>query len=184
MKMAEIKLSDILSTLALIISAVSISWNIYRDIILKAKLRVTVQISTIVQRERNWGNFISVNAVNHGPGSIICESFWIRKRSLLRWLLRKSTHAFVVPDYTNPLSSQIPKELKVGERLTLLFPYKEGMFLANKPTHVGIMDSFGRTHWAVPKSLREATKSYLEKFPEEPWGKMEEKKKEAGEETT
>jgi len=170
--MLELKFSDIISVLALMIAAISISWNIYRDIILKAKLRVNVQISGLVQPGKKLGDFITITAVNYGPGSIVCESVWIRKKSFWRWLRRKSRYAFIVPDYTNPLSGQLPKELKVGEKITLLFPYKEKMFLATKPTHVGIMDSFGRIHWANSKRLKEAAARYLKDFPEEEWERV------------
>jgi hypothetical protein len=167
---SKIKSSDLISIFALIISGVSIFWNIYRDIILKAKLRVVVQISDVVQPGKNWGTFISITGTNCGPGSIICETIWIKKKSFWLWLRRKSRLGFVVSDYTNQLSSKLPKKLAVGERVQLLFPYEEKMFLAKRPTQVGLMDSFGRIHWATKKSLEESIKRYLKKFPKEKWG--------------
>lgn len=173
----NIKISDVISILALMISGISIFWNVYRDIVLKAKLRIIVQISDIVQSDKKLGTFILIGGTNHGPGSIICESIWLQKKYFWGWVTRKSRFAFLVHDYTNPLSNTLPKKLEVGENLTLLFPYKEGMFLATRPTHVGIKDSFGRLHWAKSKSLKEAIEKYLKIFPEQEWGKQDEKRR-------
>ena len=167
--LSKLKFSDFISVLALIISGTSILWNIYRDLLLKASMKVNVQISKIVQPGKDLGTFIVITATNHGPGSIICESIWIRKKSLWLWVKRISKYAFVIHDYTNPLSSKLPKKLEVGEKLQLLFPYKEKMFLANKPSDVGIMDSFGRIHWAEKNGLIKAIDKYLKEYPEQKW---------------
>jgi len=164
----KLKFSDVIAILALIVSGISIFWNIYRDILLKARLKVRVQISKIVQPGSPQRNtFIDITATNHGPGAITCESILARRRSLFRWL--KPNYLFIVPDYTNPLSTQLPKKLEVGEKLTLFLPYREKTVLAPRPTHLGIQDSFGRVHWADRDSLKEAIVTYLKNFPEEKW---------------
>lgn len=175
---SKLQVSDIISTFALILAGLSILWNVYRDILLKPKLKVNIQISQLIQPGNSRSpTFIDITATNHGPGSIICESIWMKKRSFWRWLFRKKKVAFILHDYTNPLSGKLPKKLEVGEKIMLLFPHKEKMFLAYKPTHVGIMDSFGRMHWASKKSLKEAEKSYLKDFSEEKWDKKIQKNK-------
>ena len=164
----KLKFSDVIALLALVVSGFSIFWNIYRDILLKARMKVRVQVSEIIQPGSTQRNsFIDIMATNHGPGVITCESIYARRRALFRWL--KPRYLFIVPDYTNPLSTQLPKKLEVGEKITLFLPYKEKAILARKPTHLGIRDSFGRVHWADSNSLKIAIKTYLTHFSEERW---------------
>jgi len=166
----KLQISDIIATLALIVAGISIFWNIYKDILLKPRLKVRVQISEIIQPGATQRNsFIDITAINHGPGPITCESILARRRALFRWLRPK--YLFIVHDYTNLLSSQLPKKLEVGEKITLLLPYKEKMVLAWKPTHLGIKDSFGRLHCADSNSLKFAIDAYLKDFSEEDWKK-------------
>ncbi len=166
----KLKFSDVIALLALAVSGFSIFWNIYRDILLKARMKVRVQVSEMIQSGSTQRNsFIDITATNHGPGAITCESIHARRRALFRWL--KPRYLFIVPDYTNPLSTQLPKKLEVGEKITLFLPYKEKAILARKPTHLGIRDSFGRVHWADSNSLEEAIKTYLKDFSEERWKK-------------
>lgn len=171
----KLKFSDVIATLALIISGISIFWNIYRDILLKPRLKVRVQISKVVRQGlAPKDSFIDITAINHGPGAITCESIYARRRALFRWLTPK--YLFIIHDYTNPLSAQLPKKLEVGEKLTLLLPYGERMVLARRPTHLGLRDSFGRLHWSDSKSLREAVNTYLKDFSEEEWNNKTENK--------
>ena len=164
----KLKFSDVIAVIALVVSSFSIFWNIYRDILLKARLKVKVQVSEMIQpRSTQRNSFIDITATNHGPGAITCESIYARRRALFRWL--RPRYLFIIPDYTNPLSTQLPKKLEVGEKITLFLPYKEKAVLARKPTHLGIRDSFGRVHWADSNSLEEAVKTYLNDFPEERW---------------
>lgn len=164
----KLTFSDFIAVLALAVSGISIFWNIYRDILLKPRLKVRVQISGILQPgSPQKKSFIDITATNHGPGAITCESIIARRRALFRWL--KPRYFFVLRDYTNPLSAQLPKKLEVGDKITLLLPYKEKMVLAHRPTHLGIRDSFGRVHWADRVSLKEAVDTYLKDFLQEEW---------------
>jgi hypothetical protein len=162
---SKLKFSDFLSVLALGVSGFSIAWNIYRDIILKAKIRVNIQISEIIHQGRRLGPFIDITGVNHGPGAITAEAAFI-KLPLWDRLKGKKKFGFILPDYTNQLSGKLPKRLEVGEKVTVLFPYNREAFLVMKPACVGLKDSFGRLHWATDKSLKQATKEYLKDFPQ------------------
>ena len=73
-------------------------------------------------------------------------------------------------DYTNPYSTKLPKELKTGEKLTLLLEVNRDSLLAVDPTHVGVVDSFGRFHLATHRSLEKTKQEYFEKYGEKPWG--------------
>jgi len=168
----KITLADVISFFAIIISIVTISWIIYKDILLKPRLKGRIQISNIHQRNRTIGPFADITFVNHGPGHIIVESIWVHKKSLWRWLFRKLRWAFVMHDYTNPLSSNLPRKLEVGEKITLLFKCENKLFLATEPTHIGLKDSFGKIHWVNKKSLKIATKEYLKDHPKEEFGEI------------
>ncbi len=169
----QLKLSDLIAGIALILSGLSIFWNIYRDLLLKPKLRVKVQISVILIPDSNQReSFIDITATNHGPGIITCRSILASKRKLFRWA--RPRYLFIIHDYTNPLSAQLPKKMEVGESITLLFHYKEKQFLAWRPTHVGMTDSFGRLHWADRASVKEAVDAYLKDFSEVEWKRKSE----------
>ena len=162
---SKMKFSDFISLFALLISGISIFWNIYRDLILKAKIRTHVQISSIIQPGRDLGSFIDVTGVNHGPGRITCESVFI-KASIWQRLKGSKKYGFIMTDHTNPLSGKLPKRLEVGEKITVLFPHVKDAFLARKPARVGLKDSFGRLHWATRKNINRAIKDYFRDFPE------------------
>ena len=167
-----------ISLLAVIISTFSLGWNFYRDVVLKPRLKVSVRISYIVQGNNQKGPYIDLSAINLGPGVITCDSVHIAKKSKLRFigstilriLDKENKYAFVVHDYSNPLSAQLPKKLEVGERMNLLFPEEEDSLLSVDPTHVGICDSFGREHWADSNSLKKAKEECFRKFSKKNWG--------------
>ncbi len=175
----ETNLIILISVFALLISAFSLGWNVYRDVILKPRLNATIRISYIFQGERKHGPFIDITATNLGPGPITCESVHMARKSKMIFLGKKilklfkkdNKYAFIVHDYTNPYSSQLPKKLEVGEKLTLLFTEEKNSLLAVDPTHVGICDSFGRLHWCTKKSLKEAKKDFFKDFPKKEWGR-------------
>lgn len=158
-------ISICISLLALITSAVSLGWNIYRDIVLKPRLKVKFAIITIVHSTfKQPLTSLSLAATNFGPGSINCQMIQLKTVSFWRWLLRKSKHAVMIHDYENPLSAKLPAKLEVGEQLVLLIRYEKDCFLKDNITHIGLSDSFGRIHWASEKDVRNARRTYQEKF--------------------
>jgi hypothetical protein len=153
-----------ISLAALIVSVFSLGWNFYRDVILKPRLKVTVAITRVGSTERGWEDFITVSAVNLGPGPIICNGILGEKKHFLRfWEKRISFYA--VEDFNNPLSTPLPKKLEVGDSLMEFFNLKEDAFLSMDPTHIGVRDTFGRMHCASKKSLKKAKKDFLKGFP-------------------
>ena len=91
-------------------------------------------------------------------------------RRILKIFGLQTKYAMIMHDYTNPYSTNLPKELKVGEKLTLLLDMDQDSLLSVNPTHVGVIDSFGRYHWATHRSLRQAKKEYFEEYEKKPWG--------------
>ena len=174
----ETILAILISVAALLISAFALGWNVYRDVILKPRLKVTMQISNILHGDKKLGPYIDIAATNLGPGFITCDSVLIARKSKLiflgRWILKllkkNSKYGFVMHDYNNLYSAHLPKKLEVGERMTLLFPEEKNAFLAVDPTHVGIRDSFGRLHWSTRGSLKITKNDFFKDFPKKEWG--------------
>lgn len=157
------------SLLALVVSAISLGWNIYRDIVLKARLRVTFNASSLhgggLQKPIET---LVLTGTNFGPGAITCNMIQLEEAPLWRRLLRKKKYAVMIHDYENPLSGRLPKKLEVGEKIDLLIRWERDSFLSKPYTHIGISDSFGRVHWAPASAVEEARKTYREKYPGAP----------------
>ena len=176
--MPEDKTIIIISFGALSISVFTLGWNFYRDVVLKARMKVILYIGNIHHGDKIHGPYITINATNLGPGVIVCESINIAKKSCLGFLPRRilkilrlpNKYAHVMHDYTNPYSDKLPKRLTVGEKLTLLLPMDEDSILSVDPSQVGIFDTFGRYHYATTSSLTRATQEYFGKFDKKPWG--------------
>ncbi len=155
----------IISVFSAAVAATSLGWNIYRDIVLKAKVQMSLSIRKIVQEGAPPSpNFINIRATNHGPGIVNLSSVSLMQSAIWRLLFRRKKYAFLVHDYKNPYSGNLPKKLEVGENLDLFFDYDADCFLSGEFTHLGINDSFGRTHWAPRKSMRELRKKWLNEF--------------------
>jgi hypothetical protein len=172
------------SLTALTISAFALGWNVYRDVILKARLQVSVRIDRICQDEKQLGLFVSIHAVNLGPGQVTVDSIvmaWRPIHRILAWHAARLLHisiigrriapvfdwpmqyAIIIPDYADALSTRLPKRLEIGEKAIILLPCNRESILAQNPTHVGLIDSFGRYHWASGPSLQIAKTQYAKK---------------------
>ena len=162
--MAEDKTPILISLGALVLSCFALGWNVYRDVILKPRLKVRLMISFVLHGEYQSPDKISINATNFGPNRIRCESIHAKNAPLWRLILRKVEYAFIVDDYTDPYSTRLPCELEVGQNCKLFMPFEKDCLFAESFTHVGITDSFGRTHWAPKKDIVKARKSYKKKF--------------------
>ena len=158
------------SILAFVLSAFSLGWNIYRDVILKPRLKVALGIkSLLVEREKHrlselGAPFIELQATNHGPGEIVINGAVARRSSFLRSLFTECPYLFIVPDFKHPYCSKPSCRVAVGDKALIIFPYQQECFLAEKPKRVGVVDSYGRVHWASRRELRNALQQYRESF--------------------
>ncbi len=157
-----------ISMFSAVVAGCALGWNIYRDVVLKARLKVTVGIGNILAEGREPSrDYIMLEATNHGPGTVKLETIRLQKNA--KWLkfLRRTQHAVIVHDYMNPLSGKLPLTLDVGERSTYLFPFEKDCFLSGEFTHVGLRDSFGRTHWASRSAYSNARQRWVNAFGKE-----------------
>ncbi len=158
------QIAILISVCAIAVSFLALGWNIYRDIILKPRLKVKLQISFIKQGEYESPDKISIHAINFGPNKIICSNIVAKVAPLWRRILRVVKHAIIMYDYTDEYSEKLPCELDVGNTCTLFLPFVDDCFLAEDFTHLGIIDTFGRTHWASRKDIAKAKKKFEETF--------------------
>jgi len=154
-----------ISLLALCISVLALGWNIYRDVVLKPRLKTRFSLSTIHHSTLPQPfETLVLSATNFGPGAIKCSMIYLKVAPLWRRLLRLTRLAVLFHDYENPLSGKLPTSLEVGEGVSLLISWREDCFLGEGYTHIGLCDSFGRVHWAPPKHVRKAREAYQKRF--------------------
>jgi len=98
------------SALALIASFVSLGWNIYRDVLLKPRVKVTFGLNTILAERENHRlvqvgePILRLQATNHGPGEVVCNAAVCKLKSFafLRRLFGQDAYGFINPDFNHP----------------------------------------------------------------------------------
>lgn len=153
----------VLSIVSLVVAVFALGWNIYRDVVLKARVKIAFFVGTIP----GTGTFLTVSVANQGPGPVQVEMIhgeiepWWKRR-----ILRQSIeHVYVMVDQTNPLNPRLPHRLKVGDTIKLFLPYNEDCLLRNERIErVGVGDSFGRIHYAPKKQVEAARKQFQKDF--------------------
>jgi hypothetical protein len=146
---------------SLFVAAISLGWNIYRDVIRKPRLRVVLMNAVITAGEQDPPRRITVSITNFGPTNTRACSLDLRKTSFWRRLFRRQKFAFLLQDYLDPLSGKIPCELGVGEKVIMTFRHLPDMFLESDYNQLGVIDPFGRMHWCSMRNYREVRESYL-----------------------
>jgi len=147
------------------IACLSLGWNIYRDVMgLKARLKVKFYIGKLVWSGHQQKTYVVMRATNFGPGELMCEMVCFKNRPLFVLSKKEYAQGIIIHDYTNSLSAQLPHKLKFGETIMLLFEYKKDIFLKDPITHIGILDSFGREHYASSADVRRTKKEFHENF--------------------
>ena len=157
-----------ISLLALLVSFANLGWNIYRELALRARLKVSFSVRQIYHEsfpEPLTKVFLS--AINFGPGSIKIGMIVFKQSPLWRKLLRHEKHGVIIWDYTEPLSGKLPAKLEIGDSIDLLFKYDPSFRLQDGITHIGLQDSYGRYHWATTKDVRKFIKAHTKSFPQQ-----------------
>ena len=155
----------LVSLISIGVAALSLGWNIYRDIIAKPKIAISFGVSTIIVPNLDEEQeYISLSATNHGPGSVTISSILIKNTSLWKRLSKTKKLAVVIPDDTNPFSNRLPAKLGVGDKTNLFLPYDQECLLREEWTHVGVCDYFEKSHWATSKEIKEARQRWLQDF--------------------
>jgi len=163
--MSTAAIALLVSGLSLLLSAFALGWNIYRDVLLKARVKVSFHYIAVVREGETpidgW-DLLRLSVVNHGPGPVQVGMVHGRVAPLWRRLLRRVQHFVVLLDRSIPMNQRpMPERIEVGERRDyFLRPEKlmsaEAGARMLRATHIGIADSFDRVHYAPMKQLREA----------------------------
>ena len=165
--MDQATVAIIISVFSVLLAALSLGWNVYRDVVLKPKVVVTIAIKNIVCAGMAPSpDYIGISATNHGPGSVKLNAMLLKETSIAKKLKKQEKNAFIVHDYENPYSSKLPLTLEVGEHADYFFPYDEECMFKSPFTHVGVSDSFSRVHWAPKKSVKKLREKWVQKFEE------------------
>jgi hypothetical protein len=155
----------IISISSIMTASLSLGWNIYRDIILKAKLKVTCMVGFVIHPTlKTPMDKVFISVTNFGPGKIRCSMIFLRDTSLWKKITKKTKLAILIHDYEDHFSGQLPCELDVGDGRDFLFEFNKDCFLSEQWTHVGIKDSFSRIHWASKSNVKTARQLYKNKF--------------------
>ena len=114
MEASEIAIS--ISIFSVITATLSLGWNIYRDIILKSRVKVSARIMAVVIEDcKEHPEYLIVSAINHGPVKINLKSINMKNTSLIRWLTKKQEYAFVIYKPENNMGSQLSVRDKTFE---------------------------------------------------------------------
>jgi len=160
------EIAIIISLTSLGIAAIALGWNIYRDVVLKPRLRVSVAKVMIGSEVMPASDKFMISAVNFGPGKIRLSIIRFMHSSIFKKIFRKWKHGVLIHDYRNPLSGQLPSTLDVGEKIDLIFAWDAECLCAQNPSHIGVADSFGRTHWAPKKEVKKVISQWKQEFGE------------------
>ena len=158
-------LSLAISAFAFLVSGFSLGWNIYRDVILKARVRVSFELKQFLyasgprkEKHRLW-----LSAVNIGPGEVIIEMAVVRMQpALLAWFKKEEGAKLVIHEHECEINSKLPAKMPVAKKIFLSFPVGEKCILDQNPLRIGVRDSYGRNHWASIKDLKKAHREYSE----------------------
>jgi hypothetical protein len=163
-KLDRADLAILISALSFIVACAALGWNIFRELWLRPRLRVSLDIVELMSEVMLPTRKMMIAGTNFGAGKIRVSMVWFRKGSLLQRLRHKARQGVLIYDYKNPLSGKLPITLDVGERVELIFPFENGGLLAERPTDVGLRDNFGRDHWVPRKTLQQAQAEYDQAF--------------------
>ena len=167
--MDKSSIAILISFISVVFAATSLGWNIYRDVLLRPRVRLFVDKKVIVQQGTPPSPpYIGFWATNHGPGTVRLLSVMLLKTSLWRRLLRRQKMAILTLDHLNPYTGHLPTKLDVGESVDLFVNYDKDCFLQHDFNKVGITDTFGNSHWAPLKSIKRLRSKWLDEIGNQP----------------
>jgi hypothetical protein len=146
--MNEARLTTI-SIAAAVVAWISPLWQIYRDLRLRARLLFSVKIEICAYSGSTQGtDRVVLNVSNFGPGDVTINGFVVSNH---RWSVKHLSYICVLPG--SAYSSPPPRHLKMGELYSTSFPIERVGWLSVKPKRVGVIDAFGRFHWACSRDI-------------------------------
>jgi len=153
----------IISCCSVLVAGTSLGWNVYRDVIRRPKLHISLMTGQVVGSQPLEHRLI-VSITNFGPGKTKAQILQLRKTSVLRRLFRKSILAIQLPEQ-DFYSGELPADLDIGDKVALTFCLREDLFITD-PTYdqIGGYDIFGGSHWITRSDYKRARQSYLQQL--------------------
>jgi hypothetical protein len=120
-----------ISTFALGLSFVSLGWNIYRDIVLKPRLRVSFRCLAqhIMPDGTVTAPFLQLAVVNLGAGDARVVAAKARTRPFFLSWFRKESLSTAIHDFNDPFCAKLPATLAVGEKDRDYLPNRQELAL-------------------------------------------------------
>jgi hypothetical protein len=165
--MDKATIAIIISVGSLLVAGLSLAWNIYRDIILKP--RVKVRFGLRMLQHDTFPEPVPkmiISVTNFGPGVVKQNIILYRNATLWRRLTRTVQQGVVIFDWTEPMSAKLPATVEPGDKIDLLLPWDEKCCMSEPCTHIGILDYFWRAHWAPRAEVKATREQWLKDFPE------------------
>jgi hypothetical protein len=153
----------VISIVSLIIAVAALLWNVYRDVALRARVRVRIAIAEPHGPDLPTQKFVLLEAANFGPGPVQISGV---STPLRRAALRKGARipTLAMPLFDHPFSMRLPIRLEVGSTATIVLQYDADCFLRDPRATVAVSDSFGRSHRPSSHDLRSARKMWERDF--------------------
>ena len=154
-----------ISLVSLLVAALSLGWNVYKEIGLRAQVEVDLYVGLLISpTEPSDARWVIIRCVNKGPGKVKVDGLRFEFRKVLPGGRTETGYALTMYDEQHSHSSPLPVLLDVGETATYLVPFTSDCFLKLDVLRFAVSDTFGRDHWVRSKRLEKARKDYVERF--------------------
>lgn len=175
MDQATIDNTALLSIIAIGISSLALIWNIvwsiYREFA-RPKFKVTFYVganyivnqqqffaepSVIVDAATKTSDWeIQIIITNYGKDVLKMRELYAIRKGISR--------IFNSNEMRIDTKLELPIKIEYGDDLQIKLPFNKNCFLAYKSIKLGVIDNFGKSHWASRKDMKKARKLWEKEF--------------------
>ena len=170
--------ATLLSIIAIGISILALIWNIvwsiYREFA-KPKFKVTFHVGAnhvvngqrifaaegviadtnkAIRRTSDWE--IQIIVTNFGRDALKMRELYAIRKGIYR--------VFSPNEMRIDTKLELPKKIEYGDDLKIKLPFNRNCFLAYEGIKLGVIDNFGKSHWASEKDMKKARKLWEKEF--------------------
>jgi hypothetical protein len=98
----------ITSALSALVAVFALGWNVYRDVLLRPRIRVRYHIRRIAGGLKDGQDIVFLSATNMGPSRVRLTMIHFRNTTLWGKITRKFNHGIIMHDWTDPTAWQLP----------------------------------------------------------------------------
>jgi hypothetical protein len=142
-----------ISSFSALVSMFALGWNVYRDVVIKAKIVVSIRTAYATDVGR-W--YVSVNAVNIGPSDVRLSAIQVRSISGGVWPFRRYKILTLIPSKELEIEGHIPVTLKQAQTYSFLYDVIVNRADAERIVNMGFRDSYGRSFWGKRRDYRDS----------------------------